>query len=273
MRDYFGTQHLLQGSILPIAGAVISIGALFAVNIRGYLSVLPSGMMATIGSDFVFNHSLQFSMAVAMASLLGWQFGDIAFLASNYLIRLKNKMKSGRFNWQVLLFILSFEFLGAAKQLTFRYFFGLLSFCYIFSGFQILISLIFIVELLLVWFVVATYLEHRHSDAEPLPLLAYADRLVEDVARTNWKEFKLSGVVPIAVFFSLFFSHELGEERAKQVLDSEPVYLAKQDLNATAFASSGIGTVFAVWHADGGEKQKQKFILIGNSGEEIMRSW
>lgn len=255
-----------------IAGAVISIGALFAVNIQGYLSVLPGGMMATIGPEFVFNYSLQFSMAVAMASLLGWQFGDIAFLATNYLSRLRQKTDSGQPNRRMILFFLSFEFLGEAKHLTLRYSLGVVSFCYIFSGFEILMDIVLLIEVLLIWFVVSTYLEHKQNETEPLPLMTFADRLVDDVAQMDWKSFKLSGFVPVAVFFSLFFSHQLGEGRANQVLNREPVYLAKQGLNATAFASSGVGTVLAIWHPEGDDGQEQQFILIGNSGEEIMRS-
>ncbi|GAB1381351.1 hypothetical protein [Pararhodobacter aggregans] len=228
--------------------------------------------MATIGPDFIFNYSLQFSMAVAMSSLLGWQFGDFAVLVTNHLSRLKDRPPTGGSFFRVLVQFLSLEYLGPAKKLTLRYGIGLLAFCYIFSGFQILLYALFMVELIFLWIVASIYVEHRDEEIEPLPLGDYLEGLVEAAMKTDWRGIRLVGFIPAAIFLSLFFSHELGEARAKRVLESEPIYLEKLGLDAIVFAAGSVGTVLAIRDPEHDEEQEYQFILVGSSGEEIMRS-
>lgn len=258
--------------VAPILRAIIALGAIFAVNIYGYLSVLPSSMMAAIGPDFVFNYSLQFSIAVGMASFLGWQLGDIAFLVSGGLRNFfLGRVGESRLA-ELVINIISFNFLGAAKSITLRVIFGILSFCFIFSGFSILVTIFIIVEFLVIWIGGYSYYQHRQENDEPHSVTSWIDERIEEISDMTWKDLEFAALIPLGIFFSLLLSKELGEDRANRVLTSEPVFLAQYELYAITFATSNAGLIVAVSKNKDDISEEPEFFLLGASGEAILRS-
>ena len=251
----------------------MSLGALFTVNLYGYLSVLPSGMMVIIGPYFIFNYSLQFSMSLAMASLLGWQLGDLTFTATRVISGFSERRFVKIAFLKAILRLASLDFLGKAKHLTLRYLLGILSFCFLFSGFDVLFTFLFIAEILIIWIVVSMYLQHRRETESPLPITSWLDEFLDELFETDWKQVEVITIVPIAIFFSLFFSNQIGEDRAERILKSEPVFLSQHDLYATPFATSSAGLILAVSNGEENMDSEPRFIIIGSSGDEILRSF
>lgn len=256
-----------------IIGAVVSVSAIFAVNLYGYLSVLPNGMMAIIGPEFIFNYSLQLSMSLALASLIGWQLGDMTSWLAGLISRISKKETLRTAFFGFILWVVSLDFLGKSKHLTLRYLFSILGFCFLFSGFEILVAFLFVVELLIIWIAANLYLNHRLEAEIPLPIGSWLREFLDELLEADWKRRDLVAFVPIAIFFSLLFSKELGEARAERVLSIEPIYLAQHDLDAIPFATSNSGLILAISDDERDKDDKPRFIIIGGSGEVILRSF
>ena len=70
----------------------------------------------------------------------------------------------------------------------------------------------------------------------------------------------------------LIFSYRLGGDRADRVIQSEPVLLKKQGVRGTTFATGSAGIIIAITGEAEYDRDEQRFVLIGTSGEELLRS-
>lgn len=260
--------------IAQTLGAIILVSSLLTVNIYGYLSVLPNGFLSIIGPGFVFNYSFQLSSFVAMATLFGWQFGSLAFTISNTFSSLYEKTATKYRTRRILLKIASLNFLGGAKYALLRYFLGVMSFCFMFSDFSILLTALILFEGFIVIILVGMYRQYRYETENPLSLRSWLserlDSSLVEIFELDWRQLDILTLLPLAIFMSLFFSHRIGEDRANHILQNEPIFLSQHNLHATIFAISSTGLILAI--VDGEADKNPMFILVDSSGEEILRS-